>query len=63
MTEKFNPQKQKYTVVYDSNSNEIDRKEGFAEIKPKDYKEHLPIEYKYITITTEIISIIRIEKQ
>ena len=63
MTEKFNPQKQKYTVIYDSQGNEIDRQEDFVEIKPKDYKEYLPIEYKYITITTEIISIIRIEKK
>ena len=37
-TEKFNPQKQKYTVIYDSNGNEIDRQEDFVEIKPKEYK-------------------------
>lgn len=51
------------TVVYDSNDNEIDRMDGQVSINPKNYDSQLPITYKQIRTTTELLAVVRIEKE
>lgn len=57
------PVTEKYTVVYDAESNEIERLDGIVAINPKDYERQLPITYRHIAITTELLSVIRIDKK
>lgn len=54
---------EKYTVIYDAEGNEIERLDGIVTINPKDYEQHLPITYRHIAITTELLSVIRIDKK
>ena len=57
------PVTEKYTVVYDAKGNEIERLDGIITINPKDYEQQLPITYRHIAITTELLSVIRIDKK
>jgi DNA-binding protein len=50
------------TVVYNANGEEIDRKEGIVTINARDYADYLPVTYKQIKTTTEILNSIRLEK-
>lgn len=61
MNDKFEPRKQQCTIVYDSQGNEIDRLDGFVDIHPQDYIEHLPIEYAHILMITQIVNCVKIE--
>lgn len=62
MTVDFTPHTETFTIVYDNKGNEIDRINGIVDIKGKDYADRLPIEYRHISITTQVNNIIKIEK-
>lgn len=50
------------TIVYNSKNEEIRRYDGAKEIFGKDFKDVLPINYKIIKTTIEVLSSITIEK-
>lgn len=58
MEKDFN--KTQYTVVYNSNGEEIARMEGHVQVKPKDYADQLPIEVHHVV--TERVRIFKMEK-
>lgn len=62
MTVDFTPHTETFTIVYDNKGNEIDRINGIVDIKGKDYADRLPIEYRHISVTTQVNNIIKIEK-
>jgi len=57
----FNPHTEYYTIVYNSDGEEIDRLKGRQFISGKDYIYHLPIEYRHIRITTEVLNVVTVE--
>lgn len=58
----FEPITDQFTEIYDAQGGLIDRLNGHVQIKGKDYDEFLPIEYRHITITTNVTSVVKIEK-
>lgn len=63
MTENiFEPITDQFTEIYDAQGGLIDRLNGHVQVNGKDYDEFMPIEYRHITITTEITSVVKIEK-
>lgn len=60
--EDFEPHTKKVTIVKRLNGEEITRLDGFVTINPKDFEEHLPIEYIHIKLTSETVSVIKVEK-
>lgn len=58
----FDRKVEKHTVIYNADGKEIDRKEGFVVLDPKEYDSLLPIEYKHIAITTEVVNAVKIER-
>lgn len=58
----FEPITDQFTEIYDSQGGLIDRLNGHVQVKGKDYDEFMPIEYRHITITTEVTSVVKIEK-
>ena len=58
----FVPHAEIHTIVYNKDGKEIERLEGRAEIKPKDYEDRLPITYHHVKVTTEILNVVKIEK-
>ena len=63
MEDLFEPKTTKSTVIYDINGKEITTLDGHVAVRPKDYEQYLPVEYRHITTTTEIVSIVKIEKK
>lgn len=63
MEDLFEPQKVQSTVIYNAKGEIIDTLDGHIVVHPKDYEQYLPVEYRHITTTTEIVSIVRIEKK
>lgn len=63
MDDLFKPQTKESTIIYDANGNIIAELEGHVCVRPKDYEDYMPIEYRHITITTQIASIVRIDKK
>lgn len=59
----FEPKTEKITVVYNAAGDEIARLKGAVMIKPKDYEDVLPVEYRHIAITTQVLNVVKIEKQ
>jgi hypothetical protein len=53
---------EKHTIIYNADGKEIDCKEGFVVLDPKEYDSLLPIEYKHIAITTEVVNAVKIER-
>lgn len=62
MNNPYQPVTMKYTIVYDSDGNEINRLDGHVAVSGKDYADRLPISYRHIIITTETITIATISK-
>lgn len=58
----YNPVTVTHTVVYNSKGEEIARHEGEVPIRPNDYEDQLPVEYRVIETTTRVITKARIEK-
>ena len=52
-----------HTVVYNADGVEIAKLDGEVGIRPKDYAEQLPIEYRVIETTTRLITKGKIENQ
>lgn len=50
------------TIVYNSKNEEIQRYDGAKEVFGKDFKDALPINYKIIKTTIEVLSSVTIEK-
>ena len=50
------------TIVYNSKNEEIQRYDGAKEVFGKDFKDVLPINYKIIKTTIEVLSSVTIEK-
>lgn len=63
MDDLFKPQTKESTIIYDANGNIIAELEGHVCVRPKDYEDYMPIECRHITITTQIASIVRIDKK
>lgn len=63
MDDLFKPQTKESTVIYDEDGNVIDELEGHVYVRPKDYEEYLPVEYRHLTTTTQITSIVKIDKK
>ena len=63
MDDLFKPQTKESTIIYDANSNIIAELEGHVYVRPKDYEDYLPVEYRHITTTTQITSIVKIDKK
>jgi hypothetical protein len=61
MTTDFNPHTENITLVYDADNNEIDRLPGLVTIHGNDYKDRLPISYHHVSVTTQILNVIRID--
>lgn len=61
-TDVFEPITDQFTEVYDAQGGLIDRLNGHVQITAKDYDEFMPIEYRHITITTQVTSVVKIEK-
>lgn len=59
----FEPQIKQMTIIYDKDGNEITTLDGIVSVKPKDYEDYLPVEYRQYKITTELLNVVRIEKQ
>ena len=51
-----------YTVVYDADGKELGRKEGRVHIKPNEFGDTLPLTYRHVRVTTEVICSYKIEK-
>ena len=62
-TTDFDHKTEDFTVIIDSKGNEIERMPGHVEIEGRDYAELLPVEYRHITVTTEVVCIKRIDKK
>ena len=58
----YDPVTVTHTVIYNANGEEIDRLDGEVQIRPKDYEDQLPVEYRVIETTTRLITKARIEK-
>ena len=58
----FEPITDQFTEIYDAQGGLIDRLNGHVQVNGKDYDEFMPIEYRHITITTNITSVVKIEK-
>jgi len=58
----FEPITDKFTEIYDAQGGLIDRLNGHVQVNGKDYDEFMPIEYRHITITTIVTSVVKIEK-
>ena len=58
----FDRKVEKHTIVNNAVGEEIDRKEGFVVLDPKEYDSLLPIESKHIAITTEVVNAVKIER-
>ena len=63
MTTDFEPHTETITVIYDAKGGEIAKLDGRVEVRPKDYEQYLPVEYRHISITTEVLSVVKIEKK
>ncbi len=63
MDDLFKPQTKESTIIYDVEGNVIAELEGHVYVRPKDYDVFLPVEYRHITTTTQITSIVRIDKK
>lgn len=50
------------TIVYNSKNEVIQRYDGAKEVFGKDFKDVLPINYKIIKTTIEVLSSVTIEK-
>ena len=50
------------TIAYNSKNEEIQRYDGVKEVFGKDFKDVLPINYKIIKTTIEVLSSVTIEK-
>ena len=59
----FGTKTENLTVIIDAKGNEIERMPGHVEIEGRDYAELLPVECRHITVTTEVVSIKRIDKK
>ena len=51
------------TIVYNQEGKEIKRYDGIKELYGKDFKDVLPINYKVVKTTIEIISSVTIDKK
>ena len=60
--ELFSPVKRIETVVYGADGGEIARLEGKVVVKPKDYADQLPVEVRVVETTTQVVTIMRIDK-
>ena len=58
----FEPITDQFTEIYDAKGGLIDRLNGHVQVNGKDYDEFMPIEYRHITITTKVTSVVKIEK-
>jgi len=58
----FEPITDQFTEIYDAQGGLIDRLNGHVQVNGKDYDEFMPIEYRHITITTIVTSVVKIEK-
>lgn len=58
----FQPHTEYYTVISDGDGNEIERLDGKVNVRGKDYADLLPIECRYIAVTTELLNVIKIER-
>ncbi len=52
----------KFTEIYDAQGGMIDRLNGHVQVSAKEYDEFMPIEYRHITITTQVTSVVKVEK-
>ena len=62
MEDIFEPIPEQFTEIYDAQGGLIDRLNGHVQVNGKDYDEFMPIEYRHITITTKVTSVVKIEK-
>lgn len=58
----FQPHTTFYTVITDVDGNEIERLDGKANVRGNDYADRLPIECRYIAVTTELLNVMKIER-
>ena len=58
----FKPKTDQFTEIYDAQGGLVDRLNGHVQVTAKDYDEFMPMEYRHITITTEVTNVVRVEK-
>lgn len=57
----FAPKTEVLTIVYDESGKEITRFPGRKQISGKDFANVLPITYKQVSITTQLLNVVKIE--
>ena len=60
--ELFAPVTRVETVVYSADGSEIARLDGRVAVRPKDYADQLPVEVRVVETTTQVVTIMRIDR-
>ena len=56
----YEPHERNYTIIYDSDGVEIDRKEGAVSVSGREYDAYLPVEAVQVKVTLQVLNTVHI---